>query len=109
MTAPRLITFNKRERARLAVQCKALGIRFDEFVHDAAMQACDEMEGTQRRVSHAATAIERNFENSVIAVDELTQRIAQVRLEMNATSKLSSDPGKVMIAERVLAVLEGRV
>lgn len=41
----RTLTFTKGERARLADQCKALGITFEEFVHQATMQACDEMEG----------------------------------------------------------------
>lgn len=62
MTAPRLITFNKRERARLADHCQALGIRFDEFVHDAAMQACDEMDGVQRSM----IALPRDGETVII-------------------------------------------
>jgi hypothetical protein len=44
----RVVTFTRAERERLAVQCKALGIYFEEFVHDATMQALDEMEGEAR-------------------------------------------------------------
>jgi hypothetical protein len=50
MTAPRLITFTKEERERIAPHCKALGITFAEFVHDATMHMVDEMDGLQRRL-----------------------------------------------------------
>jgi hypothetical protein len=45
MGLARKITFSAEERARLAKVCVALGTRFEEFVHDATMQALDEMEG----------------------------------------------------------------
>lgn len=41
----RTVKFTKAERERLADQCKALGITFEEFVRHATMQALDEMEG----------------------------------------------------------------
>jgi hypothetical protein len=47
----RTLTFTKEERARLAVHCSAMGVYFEDFVHEAAMQACDEMDGIQRRLS----------------------------------------------------------
>jgi hypothetical protein len=46
----RMVTFTKAERARIALHCMAIGIKFEEFIHDATMQACDEMDGVQREL-----------------------------------------------------------
>jgi hypothetical protein len=47
----RTLTFTAEERARLAAHCSAMGVSFEEFVHEATMQACDEMDGVQRSLS----------------------------------------------------------
>ncbi len=46
----RVLTFNADERKRLAFACKTLGITFQEFVHQATIQALDEFEGDVRQV-----------------------------------------------------------
>ena len=45
---PRKVSFDRDERARLAMVCKVLGVTFAEFVHTATMHALDEMEGDDR-------------------------------------------------------------
>ena len=46
----RILTFTKAERKRIADHCLAIGISFEEFIHQATMQACDEMDGVQREL-----------------------------------------------------------
>lgn len=49
-TVRRIITFNRAERKRIGKACQVLGIHFEEFVHDAAMQAVDEVLGINDEV-----------------------------------------------------------
>ena len=44
-TVRRVLAFDRRERQLIAKACQVLGIHFEEFVHDAAMQAVDEVLG----------------------------------------------------------------
>jgi hypothetical protein len=94
MTAPLLITFNKRERERLAAHCQAMGIRFDEFVHDAAMQACDEMDGVQRDLRRAG-AVEAS-------------RVIEVREELRPYTE-DADIRVRSLAQFVVKILDGHV
>lgn len=41
----RRLHFEPEERAKLGKACQVLGIYFEEFVHDAAMHAADEVLG----------------------------------------------------------------
>ena len=46
----RRLTFSAEERKRLAFACQALGTTFEEFVHEATLQALDEFEADIRQV-----------------------------------------------------------
>ena len=52
-TVTRKLKFDAAERRRIAKCCEVLGIFFEEFGHDAIMQACDEMEGYARDLGYS--------------------------------------------------------
>lgn len=55
MARIRQVTFTREERQRIADQCKALGITFEEFVRYGTLQALDEMEGLGRELRSSST------------------------------------------------------
>jgi hypothetical protein len=40
----KVVNFTREERARMADQCRALGITFGELVHQCTIQGLDELE-----------------------------------------------------------------
>lgn len=63
------------DRLRLAAVCQALGVTFEEFVHEATMQAVDEVEGPDgpfgisarvRRAGVEGAALERQSVRTVV-------------------------------------------
>ena len=47
----RKLSFTPAEMDRLRWCCQALGTTFAEFLHDAALQACDEVQGVSAAVA----------------------------------------------------------